>query len=42
MRDETGYRMGMAREDWVVSVDFIRGIYSKCQTIENLPQRSSV
>ena len=28
--DETGYRMGIAREDWVISVDVLRRIYSKC------------
>ena len=28
--DETGYRMGMGREDWVISVDVVRRIYSKC------------
>ena len=28
--DETGYRMGMGREDWVVSVDVIQISYSKC------------
>jgi len=27
--DETGYRMGIARSDWVVTVDSIRRIYSK-------------
>lgn len=27
--DETGYCMEMGREDWVVSVDIIRRIYSK-------------
>ena len=28
--DETGYRIGMARSDWVISVDPTRTIYSKC------------
>lgn len=28
--DETGYRIGMARSDWVVAVDPTRTIYSKC------------
>lgn len=28
--DETGYRMGIGREDWVISVDAGRRIYSKC------------
>ena len=28
--DETGYRMGINREDWVITVDVLRRIYSKC------------
>jgi hypothetical protein len=28
--DETGYRIGMARSDWVIAVDPTRTIYSKC------------
>ena len=28
--DETGYRMGIAREDWIISVDVLQRIYSKC------------
>lgn len=28
--DETGYRMGISRDDWVISADTTRRIYSKC------------
>ncbi len=28
--DETGYRIGMQREDWIISVDVVQRIYSKC------------
>ena len=28
--DETGYRMGINREDWVITIDVLRRIYSKC------------
>ena len=28
--DETGYRMGINREDWMITVDVLRRIYSKC------------
>lgn len=28
--DEAGYRMGINREDWVIIVDVLRRIYSKC------------
>lgn len=28
--DETGYRIGMARSDWVIAVDPTRAVYSKC------------
>ena len=28
--DETGFCMGIDRENWVISMDILRGIYSKC------------
>ena len=28
--DETGYRMGIGRDDWVISADNTRIIYSNC------------
>ena len=28
--DETGYRIGIAREDWVILVDVLRRVYSGC------------
>jgi hypothetical protein len=28
--DETGYRIGMARGDWVIAIDPMRTVYSKC------------
>ena len=28
--DETWYRIGMARSDWVIAVDPTRTVYSKC------------
>lgn len=28
--DETEFRIGIGREDWVMSIDILRRIYSKC------------
>lgn len=28
--DETGYRVGMARNDWAIAVDSTRTVYLKC------------
>ena len=34
--DETEYRIGMARSDWVIAVDPTRTIYSKCSNNREL------
>lgn len=34
--DETGYRVGMARNDWAIVVDSTRTVYLKCPNIREL------